>query len=136
MAYDTLNLWITRVSIMKTPFLAGLFVALSFLLALPAQAQFGLFKSALVKGDEAYEREDFDAAFSHYTRAAKKDDADAPKPSGFGERHGERATNRPEQRDDAPQLVHRVSALEERAAAHQLERALLPLGGHRVRGGQ
>lgn len=77
MAYDTLNLWITRVSIMKTPFLAGLFVALSFLLALPAQAQFGLFKSALVKGDEAYEREDFDAAFSHYTRAAKKDDAEA-----------------------------------------------------------
>ncbi|MAW36321.1 MAG: hypothetical protein CMM68_04745 [Rhodospirillaceae bacterium] len=61
---------------MKTSLAAGLFAALS-LIAMPAQAQFGLFKSALVKGDEAYEREDFEAALKHYTKAAKKDEAEA-----------------------------------------------------------
>lgn len=61
---------------MKTSLAAGLFAALS-LVAMPAQAQFGLFKSALVKGDEAYEREDFEAALKHYTKAAKKDEAEA-----------------------------------------------------------
>ena len=65
-----------RVSTMKTSLSAGLFAAL-ILFAVPAQAQFGLFKSALVKGDEAYEREDFEAALKHYTKAAKKDDAEA-----------------------------------------------------------
>ena len=53
---------------MKTSLSAALFA-----FAGPAQAQFGLFKSALVKGDEAYEREDFEAALRHYTKAAKKD---------------------------------------------------------------
>ena len=65
-----------RVSTMKTSLSAGLIAALT-LFAMPAQAQFGLFKSALVKGDEAYEREDFEAALKHYTKAAKKDDAEA-----------------------------------------------------------
>ena len=65
-----------RVRTMKTSLSAGLFAALT-LVAMPAQAQFGLFKSALVKGDEAYEREDFEAALRHYTKAAKKDDAEA-----------------------------------------------------------
>lgn len=65
-----------RVSTMKTSLSAALFAAL-ILFAGPAQAQFGLFKSALVKGDEAYEREDFEAALRHYTKAAKKDEAEA-----------------------------------------------------------
>ena len=47
------------------------------LMATPAQAQFGLFKSALQKGYDAYEKEDFEAALKHWTKAAGKGDAEA-----------------------------------------------------------
>ena len=54
--------------------------ALVFALSLtaqPAQAQFGLFKSALQKGHDAYEKEEYQQALKHWTKAAGKGDAEA-----------------------------------------------------------
>ena len=62
---------------MKLSHLPSVLIFALCLTATPAQAQFGLFKSALQKGYDAYEKEDFEAALKHWTKAAGKGDAEA-----------------------------------------------------------